>query len=363
MATAQEQADAAYREYQRQLTSLQQIGPGAGEKAVAQQRALVEATAEASRRANDALVATYNEAPAGPSGPSQAELDAAARDEERRYQERLRAQERAREQRRIAQTVKAIFSQYGLGSLNAVIDDYARKDYSAESIQILLRQTPQYKERFPAMEALAAKKRAITEAAYIDYERTAAGLERQYGLPENMLMGRITDLLTNEVSASELNDRVVLAASAAIQAPEDFRQTMRDFYDIDTGGLTAYFLDPEVATPLLEKQYASSVIGSEARRQGVGIDVYGAENLQELGITREQARLGFGQVAQARPLTEGRGDVVSQQQLISGTFGETQEAQKAVERARGARRGRFQQGGGVLTGQQGVAGAGSAATR
>jgi len=295
----------------------------------------------------------------GDSGPSAADLEAARR----AYEERIRAEERAREQRKIAQTVKAIFSQYGLESLNAVIDDYARKDYSSESIQILLRQTQAYKDRFPAMEALTEKKRAITEAAYIEYERTAAGLERQYGLPKDMLMGRVTDLLTNEVSASELNDRVVLAASAAIQAPEDFRQTMRDFYNIDTGGLTAYFLDPEVATPLLEKQYASSVIGSEARRQGVGIDVYGAENLQELGITREQARLGFGQVAQARPLTEGRGDVVSQQQLISGTFGETQEAQKAVERARGARRGRFQQGGGVLTGQQGVAGVGSAATR
>lgn len=311
----------------------------------------------------DRLQADLAAAQGGGGGGNQGPTDAEIRDEQRRYEERIRAAERAREQRQIAQTVKAIFSQYGLSGLNSVIEDYARKDYSAESIQILLRQTPQYKQRFPAMEALMEKNRAISEAEYIEYERTASSLERQYGLPSDMLMGRVTELLTNEVSASELNDRVVLASSAAIQAPEDFRQTMRDFYDIDTGGLTAYFLDPEVATPLLEKQYASSIIGAEARRQGVGIDVYSAENLQELGINREQARQGFGQVAQAQPLTEGRGDIVSQEQLIGGTFGASQAAAQALERARGARRGRFQQGGGVMATQQGVSGAGTAATR
>jgi hypothetical protein len=287
----------------------------------------------------------------------------ALQQQQQAWEEKMQQMERQREQRRVIETVQAVFAQYGLGSLNSVIEDYARKDYSPEAIQILLRQTPQYKQRFPAMEALAAKNRAITEAEYIDYERTAASLERQYGLPQSMLTGRVTDLLTNEVSAAEMNDRVVLAASAAIQAPQDFRDTMTSFYGIDTGGLTAYFLDPQVATPLLEKQYASSIIGTEARRQGVGIDVYGAENLQELGISQDQARVGFGQVARARPLTEGRGDIVNQQQLIQGTFGASEEAQRAVERAQSARVGRFQQGGGAITTQQGVAGAGTAATR
>lgn len=303
-------------------------------------------------------------------GPSDSDLQRQADDaamsrqmQQQQWEERMAALERQREQRRVIETVQSIFSQYGLSSLNSVIEQYARQDYSAAAIQILLRQTPEYKQRFPAMEALVAKKRAITEAEYIDYERTAAALERQYGLPQTMLTGRVTELLTNEVSASEMNDRVVLAASAAIQAPQDFRDTMTQFYGIDTGGLTAYFLDPQIATPLLEKQYASSIIGTEARRQGVGIDVYGAENLQELGISQEQARVGFGQVAEARPLTEGRGDVVSQQQLIQGTFGATQEAERAVERARAGRVGRFQVGGGAVATQQGVMGAGTAATR
>jgi hypothetical protein len=282
--------------------------------------------------------------------------------DQQQWEERQAAAARKREQDQIISTVQSIFSQYGLTSLNSVIEQYARLDYSGAAIEIALRETPQYKQRFPAMEALRAQGRAITEGEYIEYERTAAALERQYGLPKDMLTGNVTNLLTNAVSATELNDRVVLAASAAIQAPQDFRQTMSDFYNIDLGGLTAYFLDPQVATPLLEKQYATSLIGVEARRQGIGIDVYGAQNLQERGISQEEARQGFAQVRRQEGLTAGRGDVVSQQQLISGTFGDEQN-RRAIERTQAARVGRFQQGGGALTTQGGVTGAGTAATR
>jgi hypothetical protein len=118
-----------------------------------------------------------------------------------------------------------------------------------------------------------------------------------------------------------------------------------------------------LAIPLLEKQYASSVIGTEAARQGIQIQAMGAEELQGLGISQEEARAGFGQVARMGSFTQGRGDVVSQQQLISGTFSQNEEAQKAIERAQKARTGRFQEGGGFAATQQGVSGLGSAATR
>ena len=240
---------------------------------------------------------------------------------------------------------------------------FVREGYDPDAISVLIRTTPEYKQRFPAMDALGKKGRAISEAEYIDYERTASNLERRYGFPAGMLMGSVTDLLTNEVSASELNDRVLLASAASVQAPQEVKDTFMQYYGISDGGLTAYFLDPERATPLLEKQYAASLIGVEASRQGVGMDVYGSENLANLGITQEQARQGFGRVAGAQPLTQGRGDVVSQQELISGTFEQSEEALKNIERASKARTGRFQEGGGFTSSAQGVGGLSSAATR
>jgi hypothetical protein len=178
-----------------------------------------------------------------------------------------------------------------------------------------------------------------------------------------MLMGNVTGLLTNEVSATEMNDRVMLASAASIQAPSELKNTFMDYYGISEGGLTAYFLDADKATPLLEKQYASSLIGVEATRQGVGIDVYGAENLQGLGVTQEQARQGFGQVARQSSFSEGRGDVVNKNQLIAGNLAGDTQAQKDIERAAGGRLGRFQGGGEFLSTNQGAVGLGSAATR
>jgi hypothetical protein len=213
------------------------------------------------------------------------------------------------------------------------------------------------------MEALSQKGRAISEASYIDYEQQAAALEQRYGLPSGMLMNNVTGLLTNDVSATELNDRVIMASAASIQAPKELKDTFRNYYGIDAGGLAAYFLDPNVATPLLEKQYASTLIGSEAVRQGLAVNVNSAENLQSLGITQDQAREGFGKVVRAKGLTQGRGDITTNKELIAANLGNNSEAQKNIERVAASRTGRFQQGGQYAQTKEGNVGLGSAATR
>jgi hypothetical protein len=251
-----------------------------------------------------------------------------------------------------------------LQSLFPRIQEFARRDLTEDGILLELRKTPEYKARFPAMEALAQKQRAITEAEYIEFERNASQLERAYGLPSGMLdKDAITNLLTNEVSGRELEERVTLAAAGAFQTSPEMRDTFQRFYGIGGGALTAYFLDPDKALPLLNKQYASSQIGAEAAMQDVTIQARLAEEITEAGIGREEARAGFGRVAGMQGLTEGRGDLATQGQLVGSELMGQEAAQQAVERAQSARRGRFQQGGGMVTGQQGVSGAGSAATR
>ena len=279
------------------------------------------------------------------------------------YDKAIRAAEEARRVQNASAVMKSLLTEYNMSSLYDTVVGYIKQGYDPDAVMVLIRTTPEYKQRFPAMETLAKKGRAISEAAYIEYEKQAAGLERRYGFPTGMLMDSVTDLLTNEVSASELNDRVILASAAAIQAPDDIKNQFMNYYGIDVGGLAAYFLDPTKATPLLEKQFASSVIGTEAARQGIGIDAYSAENLQGLGITQEQAREGFGTVARGRNLSQGRGDVATQEQLIQGTFAQNEEAQRAIERAQKARTGRFQGGGGFAGSTQGITGLGTAATR
>lgn len=295
-----------------------------------------------------------------PVTPGLSDLDIA-----RTLAEEQRAYEREQRQRAIIGTLKAAFSDYGLGDLFPEIERYARQDLTEGMILLELRKTQAYKNRFPAIEALARKGRVITEGEYIAFERNAAQLERAYGLPAGMLDSRdtVANLLTNEVSARELEERVTLAAAGAFQTSQEMRDTFQRFYGIDSGGLTAYFLDPEKALPLLNKQFVSSQIGAEATMQDINIGSQLAEQLTEAGIDREQARQGFGQVRQMRGLSAGRGDVATQEQLIGATLQGQQDAAESVRRAQAARVGRFQQGGGAITSQQGVTGAGTAATR
>ena len=149
----------------------------------------------------------------------------------------------------------------------------------------------------------------------------------------------------------ELNQRVLLASTASVNAPEILKEQFRNFYGVDA--LTAYFLDPTIATPLLEKQYATAEIGAEAARQNINLQRETATQLQELGISPEQARAGFQQVNRFAGLGAGRGDVVGQGRMIQGVFG-NQEAAQDIERAQRSRLARFEGGGSMVSGQRGV---------
>lgn len=264
----------------------------------------------------------------------------------------MAAQESSRQKNAIA-TIKAMLDQFNLSGLYDVIVGYVKEGYDASTVMALIRSTPQYKQRFPAMEALAKKGRAISEATYIDYERGASSLEQRYGLPKGMLTGNVTNLLDADVSTLELNDRVALASSASLQAPQELKDTLSNYYGIGQGGLTAYFLDPSVAMPLLERQYATAQIGTEALRQDVGLDVGIATQLQEMGVTQEQARAGFYDVSRQAEFTAGRGDVTSQENLIMGNVGKQASAQQEIERIASSRVARFQGGGGFINPYQG----------
>jgi hypothetical protein len=285
---------------------------------------------------------------------TQAAADAAAADRQRQQQQ----YERDVRQNAAMEAVKAAFSQYGLESLYAKITEYAKMDWSADTIAIALRQTPEYKKRFPAAEVLASRGRAISEADYINYERTAASLEQQYGIPKGMLMGNVTNLLTNEVSALELGDRVQLAAANSLTAPQDLKDTMMRYYNLDPSNLTAYYLDPSIALPYLEKRSAAAALGVEAYRQGIGIDVVMAEDLQGLGINTAQARQGFAEVAGSTGLQAGKGETVTQGELVKGTFGNEAAANK-VERVAKSRAARFAGGGGFVDSAAGISGLGA----
>ena len=258
--------------------------------------------------------------------------------------------------------VKAAFQQYGLGSLFPMIEQWAQQGLTEDAIYLNLRTTPEYAARFPAMAALSAKGRAISEAAYVDYERTAAQLSQRYGYPTGLIDSNIiTTLLTGEVSAAELQSRMVISAADSLTAPADLKQEIKDYFGVDPEtALKAYYLDPSIALPVLERQSAMARIGVNAVRQDVaGIDVGLAGELQDQGVTEAQAKQGFGQVAAERGFTYGKGETQDNKGLTRGTFGNAAEAAQ-TDRIKAARVGTFTGGGGFEQDKGGNVGLGSA---
>lgn len=278
------------------------------------------------------------------------------------YSREVSAANETRRQLNVLPILKAQFEEYGLGSLYPKIVEFVQSGYDGDAIAVLLRNTPEYKARFPAMAKLSAEHRAITEGQYVEYEKTAKAYEVRYGLPSGMVTESVTKLLEGAVSATELNDRVIMSSAASVSAPQDVKDTLKKYYNIDSGGLAAYFLDPQLAMPLLEKQYNSGLIGAEAIRNNIDINSATAEDLQQTGVTTADAQSGFANVAAQKSLTEGKGDTTSQSNLIKSNLkkdvGATQESQRVAS----SRVGRFQSGGGYSQTSGGVSGLKSSGT-
>ena len=278
-----------------------------------------------------------------------------------KYAKEMRIKDEANRVQNVVATLTGVMNDYGLGSLLAKITQMVQQGLNSEAVMAQVRQTTEYADRFPAMKTLAGKKRVISEAEYIAFERNAASLERSYGLPVGMLgKDQVTKLLENEVSAKELGERVNMAAVGAFDTSVEVKDQFRDYYGISSGGLTAYFLDPDQALPLLERQYVASQIGAEAQIQQFNFDVKQAERLTEYGITRESARQGITNAANQRAFQSGFGDTVTKDQLIDASLMGDSAAQKSIERVKKGRQGRFDAGGGYASNKDGVTGLGSA---
>jgi hypothetical protein len=253
--------------------------------------------------------------------------------------------------------IKVMLDQYGLGTLG----DWALAKYqngeSIEQIMAEARQTPEYQARYPAMAELARQGRAISEAAYINYETTIRDLSQQYGVPTAMYATPqgIAKMLVNGVSATEANERFQLAAVGAYSAPAEVKQAYQNLYGLSGGDLIATYLDPDKALPLLERQAAAAQIAGAAYRQQTTADVTEAERLASQGVTYDQAVAGYGQAQAYQGLDFAAGMATTRDDRVAAAFGDAQ-AQRRVKQAQEARDAAFQGGGGLAAGTAGVAG-------
>jgi hypothetical protein len=200
------------------------------------------------------------------------------------------------------------FSRYGLGSLvqdiRGLITD---STVSPSEFAIRLRQTDAYKNRFAANPARLLKGlRALNEAEYLELEDSYQDIMRRYGLPETYYtkgeLGRqqgFEDLIGFDVSPRELEERIATAQERVKSAPPEVLESIKSYYGdtIRDGDVLAYVLDPKNAVDAIKRKVAAAEIGAGARQAGLGLGRERAEELGAFGVTGEQARAGFQQIA------------------------------------------------------------------
>ena len=223
------------------------------------------------------------------------------------YGEWLSEQENQRQfkyNQNAADALAALFDTYGLGGLSGRILGMLQEGMSEAAIVAELRETPEYKKRFPGMKALRDNGyNAISEAEYLQLEDSYHAALQGSGLPPGFYdqPEDFVKFISNGVDPSEVKARAQAATDMVNQVDPSQRELLSSMYGVGSGDLAAYFLDPKKAMPLLQKQLATVGIANAAKKAGIGQEFVNRQRFESLvdnGVSVEAAAQGYAQIAE-----------------------------------------------------------------
>ena len=260
--------------------------------------------------------------------------------------------------------LNTVLADYGLGTLGASVQSWLVEGLSESEITQRMRDTNEFKTRFPAIAERTKKGLSpISPGEYVAYERNARQMMRAAGLPEGFYDSPedFSKFLNNDLSIAELGDRVTLAANAAFKMPKEDRDALARF-GAGPGDITAFWLNPDTAQPLLERKYAAAQLAGSAQRTTYGqLDETTASGLADLNVTAQQAEQGFGELANSRELfgaLDSGEDVIDQDAQLDAQFRGSAAARRRIEQRAKRRTATFEAGGGFASAQGGITGLG-----
>lgn len=261
--------------------------------------------------------------------------------------------------------IKNVLGNYGLEDLA----DWAWQQIlggkgEAEIMQDL-RDHPVFKREFPEIEERTKRKLApLSPGEIVSYRKNARQMMRAAGLPDGFYDSKddFTKLLVSDVSLSELNERVEKAREATFAIPSAVRTRLEQRFGVTPGSglLTSFFLDPDRALPLIQRDVNAAKIGGRADMAGyAGLSNDKAAELADAGVSEGDAVQGFGELSRQRELFTSldRGeDTIDQDTQLGAAFANNGNAQRRIQERQRRRQARFSDGGGFASGQRGVSG-------
>lgn len=264
--------------------------------------------------------------------------------------------------------LQTILNDYGLGGLSEWVKSKLIAGSSAAEIELELYDQEAFKARFPVIaQRRAAGLTPLNPAQVLEYEQSARSLFRRAGItnPAMMESNYIQNILGNEVSLAELNDRVNDGLMRVTAAPAEVRVAFGDYFGVQgDSALAQFFLDPDLAAPELEKMATTAVAGGAAARFGMQLAQGIAREIADTGRSDAAIWEGFAQLDSIKSLFQEsiseRQDLTAEGEGVGAVFGTQAGAESVLQRRALSRRNVFAGGGGAASTQTGVIGLGVA---
>lgn len=203
------------------------------------------------------------------------------------------------------------FTKYGLGELAGTVKQLILDGASSAEMTIKLRNTPQYQIRFAGnAQRLKEGKNVYDEATYLALENsmqqafTAYGVSNLLGDTRAKQQAKLATFIGGDISPTEVKNRIQLAVDEVTNRPDILSAFQTYYPQVTSTDLVSYFLDPKETTTRLTTKIKASQIGAAAMRQGFVSNVLNSEELAALGVTEEQAVIGYKNVAAVLPEAE-----------------------------------------------------------
>lgn len=195
-------------------------------------------------------------------------------------------------------------------SMMTFADQQLTADIPEDAIVLNIRQQPFYKARFKGNEGLrAAGMQELNEEDYLRAERQYADILNAANLNTLAQRDTFASLIGGQVSAVELEDRVTNVYQRirnADQALKDEMARLNQLGNITSADFAAALLTGKEGAASLRRKIAQAEISTEFTQRGL-TSAMGAQELANLGVSREQARAGaeFARMGTERLTTLG----------------------------------------------------------
>lgn len=222
---------------------------------------------------------------------------------------------------------------------------------SIDDIGVQLRESQAFQKRFAANEQRrAANKPAYSVSQYLQLESSYRNVLRAAGMPKDFYdtTEDFQNFIAQDISPDELQYRVQQGYQAVKEADPAVVDELKNLYGLDDNTLAAYFIDPNRARDTVVRAARAAEVATQARKQaGIGLTAGQAESLVMGGVSESMAQQGFAQVRESQQLLSRLpGETpLTQEELISGTFGTSGEAAQRVATTRRRRKAAFETGG------------------